>query len=118
MKQPFECRLRAFLEEIEGTEQASSRQEALDLVLRVWIGVHEKYGTPESDLILLRNLELCPEHGWHDLDKDPCYMDSPEDSGLRLHLHHNGTIVLQNYVDSSLGIVFSKPGAIALPAVA
>ncbi len=114
MKQPFECRLRAFLAEIEVADRVSSRQEALDLVLKIWIATNLNYGTPESDLLALRRMRLCAEDGWRDLEKDPCYLDSPERSGLRLHLHHDGTIVLQNNSDHTARIVFTKLGASAL----
>ena len=114
MEQLFESRLRAFIAEMEKAKKATNRQEAFDLVFSIWIAIHQKYGTPDSDLLALKHMQLCAAHGWHDLDKDPCYLNSPEGRGLRLHLHHNGTIVLQNYVDASLGIVFTKPGAVAL----
>lgn len=114
MKQLFESRLRAFIAEIEKAKKAKNRQDAFDLVFSIWIATQQKYGMPDRDLLALKHMQLDAKYGWHDLDKDPCYLDSPEGTGLRLHLHHDGTIVLQNYADPSLGIVFTKPGAVAL----
>ena len=84
------------------------------LDLKIWIAINLIYETPESDLLALRRMPLCVEDGGRDLEKDPCYLDSPDGSGLRLHLHHDETIVLQNNSNNTARIVFTKLGASAL----
>lgn len=109
-------RIFGFLTEMEKAPACRSRQEAFLLFKSLWIEVNQLFETPEDDMQLFLQLELCKECGWKDLAADPCYLPSIEHTNVRLYLHHDGTIVLQRMEDDAQPILLFKQGAKALRA--
>lgn len=96
-----ERRFYALLKAVESEPSCSSRQEAHDMLLRHWIAVSEKYGLPGPLIRKMHARGLRPEHGWRDLDQNPCYWESRTTPGVRIYLHDNGQIVMQRINDPS-----------------
>lgn len=109
----YERRFFALLKVVEQQPRCSSRQEAHDLLLKGWILVCKDQLLPKGlvEKMFFRNLS--PKHGWHDLDKNPCYWDSKTSPGVRIYLHDDGEIVMQRINDTGQQeILFHKKSAI------
>lgn len=83
------------LNQLKHMPPCSSRQEAHDMLLLLWIRICEGAGARRELLNRMRQRTLCAEHGWKNLDKSPCHLDSDTLPGIRIYLHANGTIVIQ-----------------------
>lgn len=90
-----EDRFFALLGQLKHMPPCSSRQEAHDMLLLLWMRICEGAGARRHLINGMRQRTLCPEHGWKNLDKSPCYWDSGKSLGIRIYLHANGTIVIQ-----------------------
>lgn len=88
-----------------------SALEAHDLICAAWLEVNVHYGAGERFLRRLRDRRLCAEHGWKDLDSDPCYWDSWEQPSIRIHLHQDGSIVIQRFSGEAAKILYAQTGA-------
>jgi hypothetical protein len=112
----YERRFFALLKVVEQQPSCSSRQEAHDLLLQGWILVSKEHLLPQGLVEKLFFRSLTPAHGWHDLDKNPCYWDSKTSPGVRIYLHDNGEIVMQRINDAGQHeILFHKKSAIKTP---
>ncbi|MGE8397150.1 MAG: hypothetical protein ACN6NT_06075 [Comamonas sp.] len=109
----YERRFFALLKIIEQQPRCSNRQEAHDQLLKVWILVCQEHLLPKGLIEKMFFRSLSAQHGWHDLDKDPCYWDSKTSPGVRIYLHDNGEIVIQRINDAGQHeILFHKKSAI------
>lgn len=109
--QAIERRFSDFLASIQSIPACSSRQEAHDVLLEHWIKTCRKFGLSRQLLATMQHRSLCAEHGWQDLDKDPCFWDSRTAPGVRIYLHRNGQIVMQKTNDAAGNeILFFKTG--------
>ncbi|WP_227468550.1 hypothetical protein [Delftia acidovorans] len=91
----IEQRFLTLLGQLKHMPPCSSRQEAHDMLLLLWMRICEGAGARRQLLNSMRQRTLCAEHGWKNLDKSPCYWDSETTPGIRIYLHANGTIVIQ-----------------------
>jgi hypothetical protein len=91
----IEDRFFTLLDQLKHMPPCTSRQEAHDMLLLLWIRICKDAGAHRELLNSMRQRTLCFEHGWRNLDKSPCYWDSREPLGIRIYLHANGTIVIQ-----------------------
>ena len=98
------------LERLQKEKSFSSREEAFNWLRQAWLTVYTEAGADKHDVQTLKTAQLSPEHGWHDMDKEACYLDSPESPRLRLYLHRDGSIVLQQMQTETQEILFAKPG--------
>src|SRR5256885_9870510 len=90
-----EERFFTLLNQLKHIPPCSSRQEARDMLLLLWMRICEGAGARRELLNRMRQRTLCAEHGWKNLDKSPCHLDSDTLPGIRIYLHSNGTIVIQ-----------------------
>lgn len=90
-----EERFFTLLNQLKHMPPCSSRQEAHDMLLLLWMRICEGAGARRELLNRMRQRTLCAEHGWKNLDKSPCHLDSDTLPGIRIYLHSNGTIVIQ-----------------------
>lgn len=90
----------------------TTRMQAHDLLLKLWIDVARQTGAPSALLSKMKQRTISHEHGWTRITADPCYWSSSTTPGVRISLHHDGTIVMQRINDASAAeIVFFRPGA-------
>ena len=82
-----------------------------------WVQIHIEAGGSKRRIAIMQSARICPEQGWRDIDKDACYLTSPDTPPLRLYLHRDGTVVLQQLCNQRNEIIFAKPGKVALPAL-
>ena len=90
----------------------SSRQEAMEWLRDAWCAIHAEAGASKRRLAIMRGARICKEQGWRDIDQEVCYLQSPETPPLRLFLHSDGAIVLQQMFTERSEILFAKPGKV------
>ncbi|MBF6630902.1 MAG: hypothetical protein ITG01_07090 [Comamonas sp.] len=95
---------------LEKAEPCSSRQAAFELVHSTWLEVNSASIIPDQGIDAFRNMQICAEDGWQNLDGDPCFLTSIEHTGLGLYLHNNGTFVIQDLSCASCQILIAKLG--------
>ncbi|WP_284337054.1 hypothetical protein [Comamonas sp. NoAH] len=88
-------RIFSFLTALENSPACSCREEAFQLVKKLWVEANLSMHASQEVLTAIRTLELDEAHGWVDLDRDPCYLPNVQESDVRLYLHNDGTIVIQ-----------------------
>lgn len=104
-------RIFTFLSEMEKAPPCKNREEAFDLVKKLWIDANLSMNATKSELRSFIDLQLHKEHGWQDLDRDPCYLPSIQQTDVRLYLHLDGTIVIQRMEPGVHPILLHKLGA-------
>jgi hypothetical protein len=95
----------------------SSREEAGAWLREAWCAIHVEAGASKRRIAIMKNARICKEQGWKDVEKDVCYLESPEKPPLRLFLHRNGSIVLQQMFTERNEIIFAKPGKVIATAI-
>lgn len=106
----FEARIAMFVKRLESAAPCASAQEAHDMLLQKWHEVYEECGANARFLEALKAQRLCEADGWHDVDQEVCYYDTDEQPRIRVYLHRDGGIVLQNMDPGQVQIVFNMPG--------
>ena len=99
-----------FVKRLECAQPCTSAQEAHDLLRETWYAVYETCGANALFLEDLKSRRLSEAHGWHDVGKNVCYYDTEEHPRIRVYLHADGSIVLQNMDPGQVQIVFTLPG--------
>lgn len=97
-------------ERLHKAKPFSSRDEAVQWLRDNWLQIHIEAGASKRRIAILQQARICKEQGWRDIDKDVCYLTSPENPPLRLYLHRDGSIVLQQMFTERNEIIFAKPG--------
>lgn len=105
------------LERIQRTPAFASRDEAINWMRDAWVQIHKEAGASQRRIAIMQSARICPEQGWRDIDKDPCYLTSPETPPLRLYIHNDGTVVLQQICNQRNEIVYAKPGKVLVSAL-
>lgn len=95
---------------LEAQPSFASRDEAAQWLRDTWINLHVEAGASQRRLRILRAARVCKEQGWVNVDQDVCYLQSPENPPLRLFLHADGGIVLQQMLAGQNRILLAKPG--------
>ena len=93
------------------TPPFANRQEVEIWLRDTWLDIHTDAGAGKQRLAILRHARICPEQGWRDVDKDVCYLDSPETPPIRMFVHNDGTLVVQQMHTDRSEILFAKHGA-------
>jgi hypothetical protein len=104
-------RIYDFLAAMELAPACHSREEAFALVQKIWLNVNTKFATADQAMRNFSKLSLKNPDEWQDLDKDPCYLNNIDHSELRLYLHLDGTIVIQEMRGDFHAILLNKQGA-------
>jgi hypothetical protein len=97
---------------LENSPLCSSVEQAHELLASAWLAVHEQRKAPEVQLRYLRRRKLIAEHGWRNLDGDPCYRQIDEAPDIRVNLHRNGAIVFERRGEEASTVLFVQPGAL------
>lgn len=105
------------LAQLEARPPFSSRDEAAQWLRDAWVDLHVQAGATPQRIRILRGAKICKEQGWVDVDKNVCYLQSPDNPPIRLYLHADGSIVLQQMMTSQNQILFAKPGKSKVVAV-
>lgn len=95
---------------LQAAPACSSAQEAHDTLLAAWQQVHRDCQSSPRYQSALAKRRLCAEHGWRDLDKTVCYLDSSEQPPIRIYLHRDGSMVIQRMEKANTEILFTSPG--------
>ena len=88
----------------------ANREEAANWLRDAWVALHIEQGASKRRISILKQARICTEQGWVDVDQEVCYLDSPEDPPIRLFLHRDGAIVLQQMDTQQSEILFARPG--------
>lgn len=97
-------------EQLRNAPPFASREEAALWLRDAWLAVHTYAGASKRLIGILKNARVCAEQGWVDVDKDVCYLESPDNPPIRLFLHRDGTVVLQQMRTTRSEILLAKPG--------
>ena len=98
------------LERLQKAKPFASREEAFNWLRDAWVLVHLEAGGSKRRIAIMQSARICKEQGWCDIDKDVCYLTSPDTPPVRLYLHRDGSIVLQQLFTERNEIIFAKPG--------
>lgn len=104
-------RIYDFLAAMELAPACHSREEALALVQKTWLNVNTRFAAADQAMRNFSKITLQNPNEWQDLDGDPCYLKSIDRSGLRLYLHLDGSIVIQEMNGNFHAILLNKQGA-------
>ena len=89
----------------------SNRQEVEAWLRDTWLDIHTEAGASKSRLTILQRARICPEQGWQDTDQDVCYLQSTEAPPIRIYVHNDGSVVVQQMHTLRNEILLAKPGA-------
>lgn len=103
------------LERLQKAKPFASREEVVNWLRDEWVAIHMEAGASKQRIAILKSARICKEQGWQDIDKDVCFLQSPEAPPLRLYLHKDGSIVLQQLFTERNEIIFAKPGKVPVP---
>lgn len=98
------------LERLQAHPPFSSRDEAAQWLRDAWVELHIEAGASPRRIRILRGAKICKEQGWVDIEQKVCYLQSYDTPPVRLYLHADGSIVLQQMMTSQNQILFAKPG--------
>ena len=100
-----------FLRSMEHCEPCGSMDDAHQLICRKLLEVGERNQLPPAVIKLIRCNQLNAQHGWNNVDGDPCYRDFGNGASLRVNLHRNGTIVIQALTPRVREVLLVKLGS-------
>ena len=106
----MERMLDEFIRSMEGAPACACVFEAHSLVCRKLLEVNERNAQPQALLNRIRNNQLTAEHGWINVEGDPCFQDFGSEGLMRVNLHRNGTIVIQHMKAGSAEVLFVQLG--------
>lgn len=98
------------LARLQNAKPFASREAAAIWLRDEWVKIHIAAGASKRRITILQSARICQEQGWRDIDKEVCYLTSPDNPPLRLYLHQDGSIVLQQLQTERNEILFAKPG--------
>ena len=110
MLSSMERMLDEFIRGLEGASPCSSVFEAHSLVCSKLLEVNERNTAPEAVLNRIKGNQLSAEHGWINVEGDPCFQDFGTEGLIRVSLHRNGTIVVQRMHAASPEVLFVQLG--------
>lgn len=111
MQYSFDWLVAAYLQALENAPACASRDAAYALISSTWLAVHQRYGSSVAYQQRLQQHRLCREDGWHDLEHDPCYLDKSHGlATIRVNLHRDGAIVIQEMSEQRCNILLARPG--------
>ncbi|WP_294259074.1 hypothetical protein [uncultured Comamonas sp.] len=108
---PFDLKLHAWLSKIEAAQPCHGQQEAHDLIMSLWAQTHREGGAPDGLVQSLLNRKLCSEDGWQWLDSDVAFTDMDASVSVRVHLHRDGSVVIQSIDEDAPQILGVLPAA-------
>ena len=96
-------------ERLHSAAPFGSRKEAEKWLRDAWVQIHIETGASSRRIRIMKSARICEEQGWHDVDKNVCFLQSPDYPPLRLFVHNDGAIVLQRIFTDKNEIIFAKP---------
>lgn len=110
MRSTFETRLVTLLKKLEAAPACNCTEAAFALFHTAWLATNEEHKSPDALLAHWRSLRLCAEHGWQGLYTQVCYRDFEESPNTRVHLHPDGSLVIQRIGPVRGTILCAKQG--------
>lgn len=111
-------RIQAFwLKILERSGPSHSREQAFEHFMTTWLQAAIEAGAESDYQSFVRSRRLIPEHGWFNLQGNPCWWDSSAAPVTRIYLHDNGGLVVQLLKTEGREILFASAGASARSAV-
>ena len=110
MLSTFETRMATLLKGLDAAGACDSAETAFAQFNSQWLHANEVHDSPARMLEYLRSRRMCEEQGWQGLGTEVAYLDCNESPETRVHLHRDGTIVIQRITAHSSSILYSKPG--------
>ena len=111
----FSARLEAWIRHMKAGKPCGSQKVAYELVIESWVQANEDLGASPDFLRGLRRRRFCPEHGWRGLNTGVAYWDLDEEQSVRIYLHVDGSIVVQQMDAQNLQILFTLPSVHSQP---
>lgn len=111
MVSSMERMLDEFIRSMTNASPCASVFEAHSLVCRKLLEVKERNTTSDATINLVEGNQLSVEHGWTNVEGDPCFQDFGTEGLMRVSLHRNGTIVVQRMQGASPEVLFVQLGA-------
>lgn len=108
---PFDLKLHDWLSKIEAAKPCHCQQDAHDLIMSLWAQTHLEGGAPEVLVQALLNRKFCIEDGWQGLDSDVAFTDIDANVSVRVHLHMDGSVVIQSIEEDAPQILGVLPAA-------
>ncbi|WP_417284834.1 hypothetical protein [Comamonas sp.] len=115
---PFAARLQTWISRLQAAQPCSSQQTAHDMVIDLWIAVNSELGAPESLIKALHRRSFSQAHGWNGVGSAVAYWDLDEEASVRVYLHDDGAIVVQQMDAENREILFTQPGIARVGAAA
>ena len=111
MRHSFEFLLQALCARIAQSPRCSTREEAYERLLSCWVYVNQVHHSSASMQHYVGTRRMRAEHGWQNLDGDPCRKESDYQPGVWFNLHCNGSIVIERMPPEGRStILFAHPG--------
>lgn len=111
MRHSYEFLLQALFTRIAHSPRCSTLEEAHARLLSCWLYVNQAHDSSRRMLNHVLTRSMCAEHGWKNLDGDPCRKESDHEPGVWINLHRNGSIVFERVLpQGGSTILFAHPG--------
>ncbi|WP_312586588.1 hypothetical protein [Comamonas terrigena] len=111
MRHSYEFLLQALFARIAHLPRCSTLQGAYECLQTSWLRVNQEHESSRRMLHHVVTRSLCAEHGWQNLDGDPCRKESDHQPGVWVNLHRNGSIVFERVLpEGGSTILFAHPG--------
>ena len=111
MKVDYFRTIALWLKILERSGPCSTREQAFDLYMSSWLQAAMEGGADSDYQSFVQSRRLVQEHGWFNLDGNPCWWDSKSDPVTRIYLHSNGSLVVQLLKTEGREILFASVGA-------
>ena len=103
-------RLDAWIRHMKLAKPCHTQQMAYELVIDSWVQTNAELGASQEFLKALRRRRLCEEHGWRGVNTSVAHWDLDDEHTVRIYLHEDGSIVVQQMDSQNLQILFTLPG--------
>lgn len=111
MRHSYDFLLQALCTRIAHSPRCSTLEEAYETLRSSWVHVNQMHDSSQRMQDYLDTRRMLAEHGWQNLDGDPCRKPSEYEPGVWFNLHHNGSIVIERIPPEGRStILFAHPG--------
>lgn len=110
MKVDYFRTIALWLKILERSEPCSTREQAFEMYMSTWLQAAIEGGAESDYQSFVKSRRLVAEHGWFNLDGNPCWWDSDSDPVTRIYLHSNGSLVVQLLKTEGREILFASVG--------
>lgn len=111
MRHSFDFLLQALCAHMAHLPRCNTLEEAYETLRSSWVYVNQLHGSSQRMQDYANTRRLLAEHGWQNLDGDPCRKESDYQQGVWFNLHRNGSIVIERIPPEGRStILFAHPG--------